>query len=209
MKEEKVSFYDKLLKNRVIIMVIIIFIITPLLFCVGLLTVTYTNNKPNLFPDVEYTKTSIEYLNKNKFEVEEYTLTRFALNLEDEYYSDGQIELDVDLGSRIDKNIANDARISIQFGVCYNWVNESSTKSNRTAYVGANSSSVALSITFDATFEKKPFFFKTVDIQKDVRFVTMFSWDEQKDGEATTVYYLVESSFDDLYVSGTTLLQKK
>lgn len=207
MKKEKVSFYDKLLRNRVIIMVFVIFIITPLLFCVGLLTVTHSNNKPDMFSDIEYTKTSINYINKNKFAIDEFYLNKFSLNIEDECFDNGQVELTVDLGSRIDKNIANDANVSIQFGICYDWANVSSSKSTRTVYVGANSGSVDLSITFDATFEKKPFFFKTIDIQKDVRIMTLFSWDELINDESTKVYYLVESSYKDLYVSGTTQLQ--
>lgn len=111
MNKTNENFYDKLIKKRVPIMVFIIFILLPLLFCIGYLTNTYKDNKPTPFADYEYTKTSISDLNKNKFEIEEFYLSKFALFEEGEIYDDGQIYLTMTVGERIDTSIPKSANI--------------------------------------------------------------------------------------------------
>lgn len=96
--------------------------------------------------------------------------------------------------------------------VCYNWSNITSSKSSSTLYLDystGNYSKETQIKNFDATFDTNPFFFKSVNLQKDIRILTMLSWNEkQDDGTEEKVYYLVESSYSDLYISGTTELTK-
>lgn len=212
MNKTNENFYDKLIKKRVPIMVFIIFILLPLLFCIGYLTNTYKDNKPTPFADYEYTKTSISDLNKNKFEIEEFYLSKFALFEEGEIYDDGQIYLTMTVGERIDTSIPKSANIYLEMYVCYNWSNITSSKSSSTLYLDystGNYSKETQIKNFDATFDTNPFFFKSVNLQKDIRILTMLSWNEkQDDGTEEKVYYLVESSYSDLYISGTTELTK-
>lgn len=204
MAKNTTSFYDKLLEKRKSIMLVIIFVLTPLLFMIGLLTVTYTNNKPNPFADVEYTKTTIEELNDTKFEIEKFYLSTFALFLEDEVFTNAEIELAVDLGKRVDSSLSSSEAITVEYYLCYNWTNYTS-KTKKTISANINMTSTGKSsLVFDATeINRNPFFFKSIDLQKDARILTMFSWYETIDGESQKVNYLVESSFNDLYISKT------
>lgn len=202
---EKENIYAKAVKNRVLIMLIILFIITPILLCTGLLVSTYTSNVANPFT-VEYTETSIEYLNENKFRINEYYLSTFAVEVDDEPNDEAKSSIYIEIGKTVDKNITSSA-VTIKSYTCYNWANFSSTQAQTSLNLSTNGTNTNLTTSFDATFNKRPYFFINIDLQKDAKFLTMFTVKEVIDNVEVEVNYLVKSTFKDLYISGETNLQ--
>ncbi|MFI3252096.1 MAG: hypothetical protein R3Y60_03030 [bacterium] len=202
-KEKKEGIYSKAIKNRVIIMLVIIFIMLPILFSIGLFTSTYTSTKPNPFSEDIYTKTSIKYLNENKFEIDRYDLKTFKVEVDGEGMENGSVILNLALGAKIDTNITSSS-ITISSYVCYNWANVTSSNMSRSISYNSNTT---VSGTIDTTFNQRPYLFVNIDLLNDARILTKFTWSEtNSEGETISLNYVVESSFKDLYVSDSTLL---
>lgn len=202
--EKKPGIYTKALSNRKIIMFSLIFLIIPILFALGFMISLYSDNKPNPFADYEYKTTTLNHITENKFVINDFYFDKFAVEDEDGGLENAKIEIDINLGKKIDQNIIGSS-ITVKSHIVYNWANVSTAQLSRT--ISFNSNTSISTSNFDASFDKKPFFFKTIDLQKDARIITMFSWKETINNEEIEVNYLVELDFDDLYVSGTTLLQ--
>lgn len=203
-KTKKDGIYNNAIKNRVVIMTLILFIVIPVLFCTAYLTSTYTNNKPNPLEDKEYTKSSISYINKNLFEIEDIRLSRWnVVDYNDEPLSSANVNFYYEIGDAIDDDIKS---IKIDSYVCYNWANKSFGTSTA-SFSSFNTNKTSSTINFNATFEKKPFFFVSLDLNDDVRFITSFTCYYSVNGETVSTIYVVESSYKDLYASGVTGLQ--
>lgn len=208
-KNNKISSaYGAAINKRVPIMLGLIGIILTLTV-VGLFTNTYFSNKPNPLFEKENNEsitikhTSIDWLNENKFFIEDFYMSKFYLEDQDEddnYYDveSGEIKFKIVLGNKRDDNIVGD-NVSISTTACYNWANQSFATSTTKSF----KSSSEYNITgIDATFDKKPFFFTNVDLRKDVYFITTFQLTEIIDGENKIMLYVVEHDFDDLKRTG-------
>lgn len=202
--EKKQGIYNKAVSNRLIIMLTMIFLIIPILFASGFMLSVYQDNKPNPFSDYDYKKTTLNHITNNKFVINDFYFDTFAVENEDGGYENAKIEIIIDLGKKVDQNITS-TTIAVKSYVAYNWANVTTTQLSKT--ISFNNTSSMYTSSFDASFDKKPFFFKTIDLQKDARIITMFSWKETINNEEVEINYLVELNFNDLYISGTTELQ--
>ncbi len=200
--QKKENIYTKAVKNRLIIMIIIIFIIAPTLFIIGLFTSTYTNNKPNPVADTDtkiHIHSSIGEISKTKFVINDFYLSAFKVEVDDEFLENGYWEITVDLGKKIDENISS-TYIKFETFLCYNWINY--TESIYNTSTSLNKDTTYGDIINADIIEKKPYFFVKIDLKKDARFITRMTWTEN----GTEVYYVVEHDYNDLYISGLTNL---
>ncbi|MFI3329699.1 MAG: hypothetical protein R3Y05_04305 [bacterium] len=209
-KQNKISSaYSTAISKRVPIMLGLIGII--LILTVGVLcTSTYINNKPNPLLSLEEDSskivehTTIEWLNENKFGINEFYFSRFYLeDLDGNTLENGSINFKVDLGNKKDDAISGD-NVTISTTACYNWANESFASTSTSISFKGYSERLSI-INIDATFDKKPFFFKKIDLKKDVYFVTTFQVVELVDGESITMVYAVTQDYNDLLNSENTL----
>lgn len=214
-KDNKISkAYGKAISKRVPIMVGLATLIL-IAFTTTLCITTYINNKANPLSEydndstVTIKETSIEWLNENKFVINDFFLQRFYLeDVEGNAIDNGTVEFHLDLGRIIDDNIVGE-NVSVSTYICYDWANQSFKTQQRTLSFKNSTNYTATNI--DATFDKRPFFFKKVDLRDDVYFVTTFKLSEKKNGSETSdsYIYVVEHDLKDLVknVTGGTSFQ--
>ncbi len=206
-KTENISFFDKLVKNRLIIMLVSIFILFPLLFVVGFYTATYTTNKPNPFEDQDYKKSSLSYISNNKFKIDDFYLSQFYYeDTNGNPVDDGKITFKIDIGAIKDSNIVNNS-VKIETYVCYNWVDFSSSRGYTTSTFSTTEKTYTIT-GFNLEFDRNPYLFVNVNGKNDARFLTAFTWTEKVNGVESEVIYVVENDIKDLVRADVTIFTK-